>query len=273
MIKMVNINDTQFDTLVLKSAMPVLLEVSSPECIICKTMAERIIEVGKEHASKVVFLILNINENKKWQEYDVRVIPTLLYFKRGSLVARQDMFPDAGEIKTQLRALLGQEGVSAIAAEEVKTAMDLEYASSEFYSHMAANAKNGRMKERFREIEEASLIHNDILQGKLREISGEIYQSSDNPKFSDIDGLKPEGFSLLGALKMAMKIEEKLFDAYKKLQKSQPKIDDALFRKFAKEEAAHLKQLKEEMKFVQDKELFSSIESPGYETWLNKVFE
>jgi thioredoxin 1 len=106
MIKLININDSQFDTLVLKSSLPVVLDVSSPECIICKTMAERIAEVGKEYGSKVIFLSLNINENKKWQDYKVRVIPTLLYFKNGNLVARHDMFPEVEEIAAQIRALL-----------------------------------------------------------------------------------------------------------------------------------------------------------------------
>jgi len=94
----------------LKSSLPVVLHVSSPECIICKTMVERLIEAGKESASKILFLSLNINENKKWQEYSVRVIPTLLYFKGGRLVTRHDMFPEVDEIKTQLSALLKKEG-------------------------------------------------------------------------------------------------------------------------------------------------------------------
>lgn len=109
MIKLVEINDTQFNTLVLKSSLPVLLECSSPECIICKTMAERIVEAGKEFAAKAIFLRLNINGNKRWQDYNVRVIPTLLYFKGGRLAGRQDAFPEVDEIKAQIRFLLKKE--------------------------------------------------------------------------------------------------------------------------------------------------------------------
>jgi thioredoxin 1 len=108
-IKLIEINDTQFNTLVLKSALPVLLDCSSPECIICKTMGERIVEAGKEFASKAIFLRLNINDSKKWQDYNVRVIPTLLYFKDGKLAGRQDRFPDVDEIKAQIRSLLEEE--------------------------------------------------------------------------------------------------------------------------------------------------------------------
>jgi thioredoxin 1 len=105
MIKLVDINDTQFDTLVLKAHLPVLLECSSPECIICKTMAERIIEAGDAYASKALFLRLNINENKRWEDYQVRVIPTLLYFKDGILVDRQEHFPEVGDIRGKLKEL------------------------------------------------------------------------------------------------------------------------------------------------------------------------
>ena len=108
MVKMVEINDSQFNTLVLKSSLPVLIECSSPECIICKSMAERIKEASKDHLSSMVFFRLNINENKKWQDFDVRVIPTLLYFKDGILVARQDRFPDTEEILDQIRKVCSE---------------------------------------------------------------------------------------------------------------------------------------------------------------------
>ena len=106
-IKQIEINDTQFNNLVLKSSLPVLLECASPECIICKTMAERIAEAGRAFADKVLFLRLDINENRRWQDYGVRVIPTLLYFQKGKLFARQEDFPDAEEIRAQLEALTG----------------------------------------------------------------------------------------------------------------------------------------------------------------------
>ena len=47
MLKPVDINDTQFDALVLRAPVPVLLECATPECIICKTMAERIAEASQ----------------------------------------------------------------------------------------------------------------------------------------------------------------------------------------------------------------------------------
>jgi thioredoxin 1 len=106
MIKLVEINDSQFANIVLKSVLPVVVEYESPECIICKTMAERLLEVAKEFHTKVIFLRYNINDNKKWRDLAVRVIPTLLYFKDGDLVSRQDSFPETEEIRHQLQSLV-----------------------------------------------------------------------------------------------------------------------------------------------------------------------
>ena len=105
MIKLIEINDTQFDAIVLRAPTPVLLMCTSPECIICKTMTERLREVSKEVGPKMLFLSLDINENKKWQDFQVRVIPTLLYFKSGALAGRQDNFPDSEEILSQIAKL------------------------------------------------------------------------------------------------------------------------------------------------------------------------
>lgn len=126
MIKLIEINDTQFDAFVLRAPTPALVMVTSPECIICKTMAERLREVSKDVGSKMLFLSLNINENKKWQDYQVRVIPTLLYFKSGALAARQDNFPDADEIRSQIAQLTSKAAPADAAHEDLCTVIDPE---------------------------------------------------------------------------------------------------------------------------------------------------
>jgi thioredoxin 1 len=106
MVKPIEINDTQFNAIVLKAPVPVLVECASPECIICKTMAERIQEASKEAEGRMLFFRLNVNENKRWQDFGVRTIPTLLYFKDGALAAHQENFPDIDEIRSRIRELI-----------------------------------------------------------------------------------------------------------------------------------------------------------------------
>ncbi len=272
MIRMVEINDSQFNNFVLKSSLPVLLECTSPECIICKTMADRIVEAGKEYLSKMVFMRLNINENKRWQDFNVRVIPTLLYFKNGVLVARQDSFPDPEEIHAQIQALISDGPSGGNVSGGFKAAIDLEHIAAKFYKHLSASIKNGRAKEKFRLIHQESMAHEDLLLAKFLELTGERYAPSAPVKIEGMD-LKPQGFSAVGAMKMALNIEEKLLVYYKRLQKEKLVPDSLFFKKLAKEETGHRRVLLKEMKFLQDKDLFKAIESPDYPNWLNKVFE
>ena len=271
MIKMVEINDSQFDTLVLRSALPVLLECASPECIICKTMSARIHEVSKDFVSKMVFLRLNINENKKWQDFNVRVIPTLLYFKNGILVARQENFPELDEIREKMKLITKKDAAVINVYTEFKNALDLEYAAAKFYKYVYTNTKNGKVKEKFRLIHQESLVHKELLQAKLQELTGERYVPDSANKFNGLS-MKPQSFSLIGALKMAIKIEEKLLSFYKKLCKDKLFPDKGLFKKFIKEETTHFKAVQKEMRFIHDKELFGPMEGPEYPSWLNKVF-
>jgi thioredoxin 1 len=100
------IEDAQFEEAILKGVKPSLVEFTSPECIICKTMKERIGEISGGFKDKVNFFRLDINKSAIWKNYNVRSIPTLLYFKGGVVVARQDLFPEKEEMSAILNSLL-----------------------------------------------------------------------------------------------------------------------------------------------------------------------
>ncbi|MFZ5800054.1 MAG: thioredoxin family protein [Candidatus Omnitrophota bacterium] len=100
------INDEQFKEKVLNSPHPVLLDINSPECIICRTMDERIREVAHQFRGKVRFYSLDVNKNRVWQRYEVKAVPTILYFKDGKLFFRHDVFPEKEEMTAHLKKLV-----------------------------------------------------------------------------------------------------------------------------------------------------------------------
>jgi thioredoxin 1 len=104
------INDNQFEEKVLRARLPVLLDVNSPECIICKTMDERIKEVAVEFKGKVKLYSLNVNENKIWQHYEIKAVPTILYFKDGKEFLRHEVFPEKEEMKAHIKKLISKQG-------------------------------------------------------------------------------------------------------------------------------------------------------------------
>jgi|GEM_PF-461359 len=272
MIQVVEVNDSQFEAIVLKSSLPVLLECASPECIICKTMANRIQEVIKDYSSKLIFLRLNINENKKWKDYDVRVIPTLLYFKSGRLIGRQENFPEVEDIRQQISRLIKGEPKRAPGATDTKIALDLEVAAAKFYKHLFTNVKNGKTKEKFKLLYEETVLHKELLQKKSQELALGAY-SPCRTKETEAFCVKPQSFSLVGALKMVIKIEAKLLSLYKKLKTDKIFLDKELCVKLIRDVSNHLKTAQKEMRFIQDKELITAMDSPEYPTWLNKTLD
>ncbi|MDP3142369.1 MAG: thioredoxin family protein [Candidatus Omnitrophota bacterium] len=100
------IEDGQFGEKVLKSSLPALVDFNSPECIICKTMNERIREVAVHFKGKVNFFSVDVNKNKIWEQFDVKSVPTVLYFKDGKVVFHHEHFPEKEEMKSHLHKLL-----------------------------------------------------------------------------------------------------------------------------------------------------------------------
>jgi thioredoxin 1 len=87
--KIANITDASFDSDVLKSAEPVLIDFWATWCAPCRAIAPVVEQLAGEYAGKVKVVKLNIDDNPKVAtQYDVRSIPTLLLFKGGNVVGQ-----------------------------------------------------------------------------------------------------------------------------------------------------------------------------------------
>ncbi len=83
------VTDQTFDTEVLKSNVPVLVDFWAAWCGPCRTIAPVVDEIASEYAGKMKVVKLDTDESGETaQRYQVMSIPTLLLFKGGQPVER-----------------------------------------------------------------------------------------------------------------------------------------------------------------------------------------
>ncbi|MGI5166126.1 thioredoxin [Spirillospora sp. CA-253888] len=81
------VTDADFDTEVLKSDKPVLVDFWAEWCGPCRMVAPILEEISKEHGDKLDIVKLNIDENPKVPaQYGVMQIPTMNVYKGGEVV-------------------------------------------------------------------------------------------------------------------------------------------------------------------------------------------
>lgn len=80
------INESNFDTQVLKSPQPVLVDFWAEWCGPCKMLAPVLEEIAGEQAGRATVAKVNVDENPALaSRFGVQSIPTLLYFAGGQV--------------------------------------------------------------------------------------------------------------------------------------------------------------------------------------------
>lgn len=100
-------SEADFDTRVLKSDKPVLVDFYADWCGPCRVMVPIIEELSSEFAGKAVIGKVDVDANQGLAEkYQIMSIPTIIIAKSGKVVERLSGVQSKGVLLEKIKALL-----------------------------------------------------------------------------------------------------------------------------------------------------------------------
>ena len=103
----VHVTDDDFETQVLGSHVPVIVDFWAPWCMPCRMIAPTLERIASEYGDKVLVAKVNTDENVRWMmHYGVFGIPTLLFIWKGHEAGRIVGVESYATIKQRLEQML-----------------------------------------------------------------------------------------------------------------------------------------------------------------------
>ena len=86
---LLEITDTNFDTLAAKAPLPVLIDFTAAWCAPCRTIAPHVAAIARDYAGRLTVGTCDVDSNGALAaRMDVRAMPTLMLFKDGQVIGQ-----------------------------------------------------------------------------------------------------------------------------------------------------------------------------------------
>lgn len=100
------IKEEDFEKIVLQSTTLVLVDFFATWCPPCRVLSP-VIDVLSKEIEGIIIVKVNIDDNPNLSiQYNIRNVPTILYFKGGKEVMRQPGAPPKAALEKQIRDLI-----------------------------------------------------------------------------------------------------------------------------------------------------------------------
>jgi thioredoxin 1 len=101
------VNDSNFDEVVIKSEKPVVVDFWAEWCGPCRMIAPIMEEIGEQYSGQAVVAKCDVDSSPNVAaRFGIRNIPTVLFFKNGQIADKQVGAVPKNNFLTKLNALL-----------------------------------------------------------------------------------------------------------------------------------------------------------------------
>lgn len=103
----IEVNDTNFEELVLQSDRPVLVDFWAEWCGPCRIVGPIVEELSRDYEGKLVVTKLDVDSNPETAtKFGIRNIPTILFFKDGQVVDKHVGAAPKATLSAKVNAIL-----------------------------------------------------------------------------------------------------------------------------------------------------------------------
>lgn len=110
MSSVVHVSEAEFETEILEARVPVLVDFYADWCGPCRAIAPVMDRLAATYAGRAKIVKINVDEEPALAgTFNVRSIPSLMFFVNGQLVARTEGAPQSAAISQALDRLIARQ--------------------------------------------------------------------------------------------------------------------------------------------------------------------